>query len=62
MRTGRKSRDPPVVRYGTDIDDVVAVLDDAQVGGVGIRHLHRVQAMILDSPLLSNRDIEAVRG
>lgn len=59
------------------VDDVVAVLDDAQVerailygtsygtyiaAGVGVRHPDRVRAMILDSPLLSNRDIEDVRG
>ncbi|HUO37667.1 MAG TPA: alpha/beta fold hydrolase [Mycobacterium sp.] len=59
------------------VDDVVAVLDDAQVeaailygtsygtyiaAGVGVVHPHRVHAMILDSPLLSNRDIEDVRG
>jgi len=58
------------------VDDVAAVLDDAQVdkaviygtsygtyiaAGIGVRHPGRVQAMILDSPLLSNRDIEAVR-
>jgi proline iminopeptidase len=58
------------------VDDVAAVLDDAQVGkavmygtsygsyiaaGVGVRHPHRIRAMILDSPVLSNRDIEVSR-
>jgi proline iminopeptidase len=58
------------------VDDVAAVLDDAQVGkavlygtsygsyiaaGVGVRHPGRVQAMILDSPVLSNTDFEAAR-
>jgi proline iminopeptidase len=58
------------------VDDVAAVLDDAQVqsaiiygtsygtyiaAGVGVRHPGRVHAMILDSPLLARDDIEAVR-
>jgi pimeloyl-ACP methyl ester carboxylesterase len=58
------------------VDDVAAVLDDAQVdsaiiygtsygtyiaAGVGVRHPARVYAMILDSPLLGD-DIEVVRG
>lgn len=58
------------------VADVAGVLDDAQVGkaivygasygsyiaaGLGVRHPHRVEAMILDSPVLSNNDIEAVR-
>lgn len=58
------------------VDDVAAVLDDAQVAkaviygtsygtyiaaGVGVRHPDRVHAMILDSPVLSADDIEAVR-
>ncbi len=58
------------------VDDVAAVLDDAQVdsaiiygtsygtylaAGVGVRHPARVHAMILDSPLLAGDDIEAVR-
>ncbi|HZA10261.1 alpha/beta fold hydrolase [Mycobacterium sp.] len=58
------------------VDDVAAVLDDAQVenaviygtsygsyiaAGVGVRHPHRVRSMILDSPVLSHRDIESVR-
>jgi proline iminopeptidase len=58
------------------VDDVAAVLDDAQVrkavlygtsygsyiaAAVGVRHPERVQAMILDSPVLSNTDFEAAR-
>jgi pimeloyl-ACP methyl ester carboxylesterase len=58
------------------VDDLAAVLDDAQVdkaviygtsygtyiaGGLGVRHPNRVQAMILDSPVLSADDIDAVR-
>jgi pimeloyl-ACP methyl ester carboxylesterase len=58
------------------VDDVAAVLDDAQVvkatvygtsygtyvaAGVGVRHPDRVHAMILDSPVLSADDIDAVR-
>jgi pimeloyl-ACP methyl ester carboxylesterase len=58
------------------VDDVAAVLDDAQVdsaiiygtsygtyiaAGVGVRHPARVFAMILDSPLLDHDDIDVVR-
>lgn len=58
------------------VDDVAAVLDDAQVdaavvygtsygsylaAGLGVRHPSRVHAMILDSPVLSGRDIDLVR-
>jgi proline iminopeptidase len=58
------------------VDDLVAVLDDAHVekavlygtsygtyiaAGVGVRHPHRVHGMLLDSPLLSGNDIDAVR-
>jgi proline iminopeptidase len=58
------------------VDDVAAVLDDAQVGkaviygtsygtyiaaGVGVRHPDRVHAMVLDSPVLSAHDIDDVR-
>jgi pimeloyl-ACP methyl ester carboxylesterase len=58
------------------VDDVTAVLDDAGVdkavvygtsygtyvaAGVGVRHPGRVQAMILDSPVLSAHDIDAAR-
>ncbi|MFG1931248.1 alpha/beta fold hydrolase [Mycobacterium sp. NPDC048908] len=59
------------------VDDVAAVLDDAKVdkavvygtsygsyvaAGVGVRHPQRVHAMILDSPVLSANDIDAVRA
>ncbi len=58
------------------VDDVAAVLDDAQVAGavlygtsygsyiaagLGVRHPSRVHAMVLDSPVLSGRDIDMVR-
>jgi proline iminopeptidase len=58
------------------VDDVAAVLDDAQVdkaviygtsygtyvaAGVGVRHPDRVHAMVLDSPVLSAHDIDDVR-
>lgn len=58
------------------VNDIAAVLDDAQVdkaviygtsygtylaAGVGVRHPDRVHAMVLDSPLLSADDIDAVR-
>jgi proline iminopeptidase len=58
------------------VDDIAAVLDDAHVdsavvygtsygtyiaAGLGVRHPGRVQAMILDSPLLSRHDIALVR-
>jgi proline iminopeptidase len=58
------------------VDDIAAVLDDAHVtkailygtsygtyiaAGVGVRHPQRVSAMILDSPVLSAADIDAVR-
>jgi proline iminopeptidase len=68
---------PEALTIDQVVEDVVAVLDDAQVeratlygtsygtyiaAGVGVRHPARVHAMILDSPLLSNQDIEEVRG
>jgi proline iminopeptidase len=58
------------------VDDVAAVLDDAKVdkaviygtsygsylaAGFGVRHRDRVHAMVLDSPVLSANDIDAVR-
>jgi proline iminopeptidase len=67
---------PEALTIDQVVDDVAAVLDDAQVGkaavygtsygtyvaaGVGVRHPDRVQLMILDSPLLSADDIDAVR-
>lgn len=59
------------------VDDLAAVLDDARVesavlygtsygsylaAGVGVRHPDRVHAMVLDSPVLGRRDIDAVRA
>ena len=58
------------------VDDLAAVLDDAHVdkavlygtsygtyvaAGVGVRYPQRVHGMLLDSPVLSGNDIEAVR-
>lgn len=58
------------------VDDIAAVLDDADVAnaviygtsygsylaaGLGVRHPRRVQAMILDSPLLNHDDFDLVR-
>ncbi|GAC1395782.1 MAG: alpha/beta fold hydrolase [Mycobacterium sp.] len=58
------------------VDDLAGVLDDARVekaviygtsygtyiaAGMGVRHPDRVHAMILDSPVLSADDIDAVR-
>ncbi|MCW2651626.1 MAG: proline iminopeptidase [Mycobacterium sp.] len=68
---------PEALTIDQVVEDVAAVLDDAHVeravlygtsygtyiaAGVGVRHPERVHAMILDSPLLSNDDIEEVRG
>ena len=67
---------PEALTIDQVVDDVAAVLDDARVqkaviygtsygtyvaAGVGVRHPDRVHAMILDSPVLSARDIDAVR-
>ena len=67
---------PEAITVDQVVDDVAAVLDDAAVdqaiiygtsygtyiaAGVGVRHPDRVRAMILDSPLLSTDDIDAVR-
>ena len=67
---------PEALTIDNAVDDIAAVLDDAQVekaliygtsygtylaAGVGVRHPGRVHAMILDSPLLSADDIDAVR-
>jgi proline iminopeptidase len=58
------------------VGDIAAVLDDAEVddavvygtsygtylaAGLGVRHPERVHAMVLDSPLLSADDIDAMR-
>jgi proline iminopeptidase len=67
---------PEALTIDQVVDDVAAVLDDAHVGkaaiygtsygtyvaaGVGVRHPDRVHLMILDSPVLSADDIDAVR-
>jgi proline iminopeptidase len=67
---------PEALTIGQVVDDIAAVLDDAGVGkaviygtsygsyvaaGVGVRHRDRVHAMVLDSPVLSARDIDEVR-
>jgi proline iminopeptidase len=67
---------PEALTIDPVVDDVAAVLDDAQVdkaviygtsygsyvaAGVGVRHPGRVHAMVLDSPVLSARDIDDVR-
>lgn len=68
---------PEAMTIDAAVDDIAAVLDDAHVGsaviygtsygsylaaGLGVRHPERVHAMILDSPLLSADDIDAVRA
>ncbi|MEO3761314.1 alpha/beta fold hydrolase [Mycobacterium sp. B14F4] len=67
---------PEAMTIDQVIDDIAAVLDDASVdkaviygtsygtyvaAGFGVRHPDRVHAMVLDSPLLSANDIDAVR-
>ncbi len=67
---------PEALTIDQAVNDIAAVLDDAQVekaviygtsygtyvaAGVGVRHPDRVHAMVLDSPLLSADDIDAVR-
>jgi proline iminopeptidase len=67
---------PEALTIDQVVDDVAAVLDDAHVdkaviygtsygtyiaAGVGVRHPDRVFGMILDSPVLSADDIDAVR-
>jgi len=69
---------PEALSIEAVVDDIAAVLDDAQVNraiiygtsygtylaaGVGVRHPARVHAMVLDSPLLSaDADISEVRA
>ena len=67
---------PEALTIDQVVDDIAAVLDDAGVAkavvygtsygtyvaaGFGVRHPDRVHAMVLDSPLLSAGDIDAVR-
>lgn len=68
---------PEALTVNQVVDDLAAVLDDAGVGtagvygtsygsylaaGFGVRHPQRVAAMVLDSPLLSTHDMDAVRA
>ncbi|MBU9766166.1 alpha/beta hydrolase [Mycobacterium sp. TNTM28] len=68
---------PSAITVEQVVDDIAAVLDDAGsheavlygtsygsylAAGFGVRHPDRVAAMVLDSPLLSATDIEAVRS
>ena len=68
---------PAAITVEQVVDDIAAVLDDAGVheavlygtsygsyiaAGFGVRHPDRVAAMVLDSPLLSTADIEAMRS
>jgi proline iminopeptidase len=67
---------PDALTIDQVVDDVAAVLEDAHVdkaivygtsygtyvaAGLGVRHPDRVHGMILDSPVLSAHDIDAVR-
>jgi proline iminopeptidase len=67
---------PEALTIDQAVNDIVAVLDDAQVAkavvygtsygtylaaGLGVRYPDRVHSMVLDSPLLSADDIDAVR-
>jgi pimeloyl-ACP methyl ester carboxylesterase len=67
---------PEALTIAQVVDDIAAVLDDAGVdkavvygtsygtylaAGFGVRHPNRVHAMVLDSPVLSAQDIDAVR-
>jgi proline iminopeptidase len=75
-RDGGADLPPEALTIDQVVDDIAAVLDDAQVekavvygtsygtylaGGVGVRHPDRVRAMVLDSPVLSAHDIDAAR-
>ena len=68
---------PEAITVEQVVEDIAAVLDEVGIAkaiiygtsygsyiaaGVGVRHPDRVQAMILDSPVLSARDFEAVRA
>lgn len=68
---------PAALTVDQAVDDVVAVLDDAHVdkailygasygtylaAGVGVRHPRRIAGMILDSPVLSARDVDDARA
>jgi proline iminopeptidase len=68
---------PEALTIDQAVNDIAAVLDDAQVdkaviygtsygtylaAGLGVRHPNRVHSMVLDSPVLSARDIDAARN
>jgi pimeloyl-ACP methyl ester carboxylesterase len=68
---------PEALTIEQAVNDIAAVLDDAHVekamiygtsygtylaAGVGVRHPNRVHSMVLDSPVLSARDIDAARN
>lgn len=68
---------PEAMTVDAVVDDIAAVLDDASVdravvygasygsylaAGLGVRHPARVHSMVLDSPLLSARDIVEARA
>lgn len=68
---------PEALTVRAVVDDLAAVLDDAHVdkaivygasygtylaAGLGVSHPERVQAMVLDSPLLSADDVAEVRA
>ncbi|GAA1677023.1 alpha/beta hydrolase [Mycolicibacterium murale] len=67
---------PEAITVRQVVEDIAAVLDDAAVekavvygtsygsylaAGLGVSHPDRIEAMVLDSPVLSARDIEAIR-
>ncbi len=67
---------PEAITVRQVVEDIAAVLDDAGVekavvygtsygsylaAGLGVSHPDRIEAMVLDSPVLSARDIEAIR-
>jgi len=67
---------PEAITVRQVVEDIDAVLDDAAVekavvygtsygsylaAGLGVSHPDRIEAMVLDSPVLSARDIEAIR-
>lgn len=68
---------PAAITVDQVVEDIAAVLDDIGVAaatvygtsygtylaaGLGVRHPHRVHAMVLDSPVLCAQDLEAIRA
>ena len=77
MTTSGTDLPPEALSVDATVDDIAAVLDDAQVdkaivygtsygtylaAGLGVRHPARIHTMVLDSPLLSADDIDDVRA